>query len=81
MSPSTRTLSAPLFAAITLAVALSGAVLPAYAATWPLDPVPGVVHDFDPPESRWGAGHRGVDLGGHPGQAVLAAAAGRVTHA
>ena len=48
---------------------------------WPLDPRPEVVSRFDPPESRWGAGHRGVDLAGRVGQPVRAAASGRVTFA
>ena len=34
---------------------------------------------FDPPEVRWGAGHRGVDLGAAVGQEVLAPTAGVVT--
>ena len=46
---------------------------------WPLRPVPEVVHGFDPPSSSWGAGHRGVDLLGHPGQRVHAALPGRVS--
>jgi len=46
---------------------------------WPLDPAPEVVAGFDPPSSTWGAGHRGVDLLGHPGQAVRAALAGVVS--
>ena len=50
-------------------------------AVWPLDPQPAVVADFDPPQSRYGAGHRGVDLAGEPGQRVRTAAAGRVTYA
>jgi murein DD-endopeptidase MepM/ murein hydrolase activator NlpD len=50
-------------------------------AVWPLDPVPVVIARFDPPDSPWGAGHRGVDLLGHPGQPVRAALAGRVTFA
>lgn len=49
--------------------------------TWPLQPRPEVVRGFDPPDSPWGAGHRGVDLRGHPGQPVHAAAAGRVSFA
>jgi murein DD-endopeptidase MepM/ murein hydrolase activator NlpD len=48
---------------------------------WPLVPRPEVVSRFDPPESRWGSGHRGVDLAGHVGQPVRAAAPGRVTFA
>jgi len=50
-------------------------------AVWPLDPRPTVVAGFDPPSSPWGAGHRGVDLLGEPGQAVRAALAGTVTFA
>lgn len=48
---------------------------------WPLQPQPEVVRHFDPPDSTWGAGHRGVDLLGHPGQSVRAALAGTVTFA
>ena len=48
---------------------------------WPLVPRPEVVSRFDPPESRWGSGHRGVDLAGNVGQPVRAAAPGRVTFA
>jgi murein DD-endopeptidase MepM/ murein hydrolase activator NlpD len=61
---------------------------PAYAdraapagGMWPLDPRPDVVTGFDPPTSRWGAGHRGVDLSGRVGQRVRAAAPGQVSFA
>jgi murein DD-endopeptidase MepM/ murein hydrolase activator NlpD len=50
-------------------------------AVWPLDPQPDVASRFDPPASRWGAGHRGVDLSGTPGQPVRAARAGTVVYA
>jgi murein DD-endopeptidase MepM/ murein hydrolase activator NlpD len=39
-----------------------------------------VARPFAAPRSRYGAGHRGVDLAAHPGQPVLAVDAGTVTH-
>ncbi|GAA1163739.1 M23 family metallopeptidase [Nocardioides aquiterrae] len=46
---------------------------------WPLVPEPEVVRGFDPPDDPWGAGHRGVDLLGSPGQPVRSALPGTVT--
>jgi len=46
---------------------------------WPLQPRPDVVSRFDPPESTWGPGHRGVDLAGRPGQPVRSALPGRIS--
>jgi len=54
---------------------------PARDGVWPLVPRPAVTSRFDPPASRWGAGHRGVDLRGRAGQGVRTALAGRVTFA
>lgn len=54
---------------------------PAGGAVWPLDPQPQVVSRFDPPSSRWGPGHRGVDLLGAVGQPVHAAEDGTVSFA
>lgn len=48
---------------------------------WPLPGSPSVARPFAPPESRYGAGHRGVDLVSSPGAVVLAAGAGRVSFA
>ena len=48
---------------------------------WPLQPEPDVVHAFDPPDSPYGTGHRGVDLLGTVGQPVVAALPGSVTFA
>ncbi len=48
---------------------------------WPLDPEPAVLDAFDPPADPWGAGHRGVDLLGRPGQPVRSALAGTVSFA
>ncbi|MFK5689994.1 M23 family metallopeptidase [Ornithinimicrobium sp. LYQ92] len=47
---------------------------------WPLTGVPDLVHGFDPPEHRWSAGHRGIDLAGVAGEPVLAVQAGVVTY-
>ena len=48
---------------------------------WPLDPQPRVEARFDPPDTDFGHGHRGVDLAGRPGAWVLAALPGTVTFA
>ncbi|GAA5083700.1 peptidoglycan DD-metalloendopeptidase family protein [Nocardia iowensis] len=48
---------------------------------WPLQPRPTVVRRFDKPAQNWLPGHRGVDLAGTPGQAVLAAGDGIVVFA
>jgi len=73
---------------VALGLALMGSppasadeVAPAGTAVWPLMPVPDVVEGFDPPRTRWGPGHRGVDLAGVPGQPVRSAMAGTVTFA
>jgi murein DD-endopeptidase MepM/ murein hydrolase activator NlpD len=54
---------------------------PVPVGVWPLQPTPRVVRAFDPPDSTWGAGHRGVDLDGSVGEPVHAALGGRVTFA
>ena len=70
-----RTLSILLLTALLLAaLLLAGPGSPAAAAdtdsvgVWPLRPEPEVVTGFAPPDSPWGAGHRGVDLAGMAGQ-------------
>jgi hypothetical protein len=52
---------------------------PGYA--WPVPAPHPVARGFDPPESDWGAGHRGVDLGASGGAVVRSAAAGSVVFA
>lgn len=49
-------------------------------AVAPLSP-PRLVAAFDPPADAYGAGHRGVDLAGSPGELVRSALAGTVTTA
>lgn len=79
---------------VTVAFCLSAAVLaaPGSAAPlgsaaptgdfgWPLTPRPAVVRVFDKPDHDWLPGHRGVDLAGSGGQAVLAAGEGVVVFA
>ncbi len=72
-------------AVLSLVLALSApATVPAVedaAGSWPLQPRPTVVAGFDPPDTAWGAGHRGVDLAGAPGQPVRAALGGTVSFA
>ena len=51
-------------------------------ATWLTPPVDGaVVARFDPPERKWGRGHRGIDFAVPHGTAVRAAAPGYVVFA
>ena len=66
----------------------SGALLtvaytaPAYATgtwTWPV--VGPLIRGFDPPDSPFGSGHRGVDIAAPVGTSVRAAAEGTVTFA
>ncbi|MFD6156736.1 M23 family metallopeptidase [Nocardia sp. NPDC060256] len=54
---------------------------PAGSFSWPLQPRPTVLRRFDKPAQDWLPGHRGVDLAGAPGQAVLAAGDGIVVFA
>lgn len=54
-------------------------VAPAPGWDWPLPPPHHVERGFDPPPQPWLPGHRGVDLSGSAGEAVLAAADGVVS--
>jgi murein DD-endopeptidase MepM/ murein hydrolase activator NlpD len=60
-----------------------GAGIPAPGAryAWPLLPVPAIGERFRAPPHPYGRGHRGVDLVGAAGQAVLAARDGTVVFA
>jgi murein DD-endopeptidase MepM/ murein hydrolase activator NlpD len=68
---SVLTIPAPVVAAVRLPT----------PAGWPLSGSPVVQRGFDPPTAAWGSGHRGIDLVAKPGDAVLAAADGRVAFA
>lgn len=48
---------------------------------WPLAGTAPVLRPFQPPPTPYAAGHRGVDLGGGAGAAVLAAGAGVIGYA
>lgn len=51
-----------------------------HGAAQAVRPVDGdVVRSFDPPEQRYGAGHRGVDLAAEPGEPVASSLPGIVT--
>ena len=67
-----------------LVAPVAGPAAPAVAADLPAGRMPldgPVVRAFDPPAERWQAGHRGVDVAGEAGSAVVAAADGTVTFA
>jgi murein DD-endopeptidase MepM/ murein hydrolase activator NlpD len=71
-----------LVCAVAWAVLASSAAGPARAAgdwTWPV--VGPVIRGFDPPDSPYGSGHRGIDIASAVGTLVRAAAGGVVTFA
>ena len=61
----------------------SGSPYDAYRGRWlwPLQPRPLVLRRFEAPATRYGRGHRGIDLAAEPGDAVRSVDAGVVTHA
>ncbi|SDO26206.1 Peptidase family M23 [Klenkia soli] len=75
--------------AVLTGAALTGAAPPAVATPaapvglydWPLTGTPPVTRAFDPPDTVYGPGHRGVDLAGSAGAPVLAAGTGVVAFA
>jgi murein DD-endopeptidase MepM/ murein hydrolase activator NlpD len=61
------------------AVALPGPARAAGDWSWPV--VGPVIRGFDPPDSPFGSGHRGIDIAAAAGSPVRAPAAGKVTFA
>jgi murein DD-endopeptidase MepM/ murein hydrolase activator NlpD len=72
-----RATAAPVAAAPATAAPVAAAPVAA-TWTWPLPGPREVVRPFDPPATRYGPGHRGVDLAAQVGSPVLAAGAGTV---
>src|SRR5687768_5870073 len=71
---------------VRLAIAFVGLLVmnasPVGATEWLIPPVDGPIAErFDPPDSHWGPGHRGIDYAVPPGTAVRAAGTGTVTFA
>jgi murein DD-endopeptidase MepM/ murein hydrolase activator NlpD len=63
--------------------ARSGSAADAYRGRWlwPLQPRPVVLRRFEAPATRYGRGHRGIDLAAKAGQGVQSVDAGVVAHA
>ncbi|MBG0852196.1 M23 family metallopeptidase [Streptomyces spinoverrucosus] len=59
----------------------SEAPVPVIGRTWPVGSRPTVLRGWEPPATRYGRGHRGVDLAAPPGTPVRAIAPGRVSYA
>lgn len=71
----------PLGAGAPGAAAGAGPPAPVQRFDWPLPPPHPVLRPFQPPSTPYGPGHRGVDIGGAPGERVLAAGSGLVLYA
>ncbi len=81
MSYRSRSFAALLLTALLLLAAGSGAEPATAAGTWPWPVAGPVLRGFDPPQSTYGAGHRGIDIGAPVGTRITAPADGMVTFA
>jgi murein DD-endopeptidase MepM/ murein hydrolase activator NlpD len=68
-------------ASLVVASLVVAAPARAAAGTWPWPVTGPVIRAFDPPDSPFGAGHRGIDIATPVGSVVLAPADGRVAFA
>lgn len=71
----------PLGMAAAVRPATSVPAQPSPIFSWPLAPPHPVLRQFQAPSTPYGPGHRGVDLGGTPGEPVFAVADGVVVFA
>jgi murein DD-endopeptidase MepM/ murein hydrolase activator NlpD len=75
----------PIRAFVAATLALVAVTVPAEpvraAGTWTWPVTGPVIRAFDPPDSPYGSGHRGIDIAVAAGTVVLAPADGRVTFA
>jgi murein DD-endopeptidase MepM/ murein hydrolase activator NlpD len=79
--PSTAGTQGTAVTAVTQGRALT-ALAPGTAVSrwvWPIEPIHLVVHGYDPPATRWGTGHRGVDIAAAVETSVLAPTDGQVS--
>ena len=68
---------AALLACLVVAVAAAAAgaaVTPRPTGTWPWPVVGPIIRDYDPPNSPYGSGHRGIDIAAPFGSPILAPA-------
>jgi murein DD-endopeptidase MepM/ murein hydrolase activator NlpD len=80
--PLPRFLLVLIVVATTLACPQPASAAPPQALwSWPLTGEPVVTRSFDPPPTRYAAGHRGVDLAGAAGRPVMASGEGVVAFA
>lgn len=68
-------------ASLVVASTAAAAAPASAASTWAWPVTGPVIRAFDPPDSPYGAGHRGIDIAAPAGSIVLAPADGRVAFA